>query len=283
MSSDNLIISFIIPSFNRAHSLPSAIDSIYRQSSSNWELIIVDDGSWDKTKDTVKPYLKDSRIKYFYQENSGVSVARNFGVNKSSGDFIIFLDSDDCFREDLVKKINEIGPSNYDLICWQVEREIDGKKFIQKPANLGKLYNGITAVFLAGSVCYKKSIFVEAGGYDKNMSFGENFELGLRLSENKDLKIKILDIPLLYYSIDTTNRTSNSIQNRLNSYIHQYEKHKDKYQQDYKANSLMNYLIGYSLEKSNNKPAALQWYKNSWRANPLNLKPMLKLLYLSIS
>lgn len=282
MSDDNVLFSFIIPTFNRAHSLPSSIESIIQQSSPNWELIVVDDGSSDNTSETTRPYLEDDRINYIYQENRGVSAARNFGVANSNGEFLIFLDSDDRVNGDLIERLNEIIPSRYDMICWEVERAIDDKKFIQKPANLGKLYNGITAVFLAGSVCYKRKLFIDVGGYDDKITFGENFELGLRISEKKDLKIMILDKPYLFYSINSNKRTSNNIKNKLESNIYQYQKHKDKYKRDKKAHSLMNYLIGYSLEKSNNKVEAIEWYKKSWRNNPMNLKPMIKLIYLNL-
>jgi glycosyltransferase involved in cell wall biosynthesis len=87
-------ISVITPTFNRAHTLPRAIDSVLKQTYQDWELIIVDDGSTDSTK-AVAAATKDPRISYFYKENGGPSQARNYGINHAKGKWIMYLDSDD--------------------------------------------------------------------------------------------------------------------------------------------------------------------------------------------
>ena len=276
------LISIIIPTYNRSKSLPISIKSVLAQTRVNWELIIIDDGSEDSTQEVLKDYLIDDRIKYYYQENQGVSVARNSGAKLAAGDYLIFLDSDDIFFPDLIKNIYEAEFYKYDLICWQVLKNIDGKEKIWKPEQLDGMYNNIKATFLAGSICFKKSIFLQAGGYDPKMSFGENYELGLNVSELSNLKIKIINKPLLYYEVQTQNRISNSIKNRLSSNIHQYKKHKTKYDKNLKSKAEMNYSIGFVLEKSNRKTAALAQFKNSWMSNPWRLKPLLKIIYLKL-
>jgi len=275
-------ISIIIPTYNRYKSLPLSIKSVLDQTRDNWELIIIDDGSEDSTQEVLKDYLNDDRIKYYYQENQGVSVARNSGAMLATGDYIIFLDSDDIFFPDLINHIYEAEFYKYDLICWQVLKNIDGKEKIWKTQQLDGMYNNIKATFLAGSICFKKSIFLQAGGYDPKMSFGENYELGMRVCEQANLKIKSINKPLLYYEIQTQNRSSNSIKNRLSSSIHQYKKHKAKYDKNLKAKAEMNYSIGYVLEKSDRKSFALAQFKNSWMSNPWRLKPLLKIIYLKL-
>lgn len=276
------LISIIIPTYNRSKSLLLAIKSVLDQTTANWELIIIDDGSEDNTQDILKNTLKDERLKYYYQENQGVSVARNYGAQLATGDYLIFLDSDDIFFPDLINNIYEAEFYKYDLICWQVLKNIDGKEKIWKAQQLGGMYNNVIMTFLAGSICFKKSIFLQAGGYDPKMSFGENYELGMRVCEQTDLKIKRINKPLLYYEIQTQKRSSNSIQNRLNSYIYQYKKHKAKYDKNLKAKAEMNYLLGFVLEKSDRKIAALAQFENSWKFNPLRLKPLLKIIYLKL-
>ena len=86
--------SVIIPTFNRSGFIKSAIDSVLGQTYEDFELIVVDDGSDDGTDKLIKEYT-DKRIKYFYQENKGVSLARNKGIEESSGKYIAFLDSYD--------------------------------------------------------------------------------------------------------------------------------------------------------------------------------------------
>lgn len=88
------LFSIIIPTYNRAHILPRTIASVLAQTYSNWECIIVDDGSTDSTKDLIASY-SDTRIKYVYQHNAERSAARNNGIRHAQGKYICFLDSDD--------------------------------------------------------------------------------------------------------------------------------------------------------------------------------------------
>lgn len=105
--------SIIVPTYNRAEFLPRCIKSVYRQTFSDWELLIIDDGSTDHTKDLVAEHTrKDNRVKYFYQTNQRVSAARNLGLKNAAGNYLCFLDSDDeyeanhlqFFYEELSKK-----------------------------------------------------------------------------------------------------------------------------------------------------------------------------------
>lgn len=89
--------SVIIPAYNRATIIRETIHSVLKQSFSDWELIIVNDGSKDNTKEVVKS-IKDNRIKYIYQNNAERSAARNNGIRNSVGMYICFLDSDDLYE-----------------------------------------------------------------------------------------------------------------------------------------------------------------------------------------
>ena len=91
------LISIIIPLYNKENSIANTLNSIINQTYCNWELIVVDDGSSDNSANIVSNYLSDKRIRYYYKKNGGVSSARNFGVGKSKGEWIIFLDADDYF------------------------------------------------------------------------------------------------------------------------------------------------------------------------------------------
>lgn len=89
--------SIIIPTYNRAHMISHGIKSVINQTFSSWELIVIDDGSTDKTKDVIDAF-NDPRIRYFWQENQERSVARNNGIEQSNGEWICFLDSDDWYE-----------------------------------------------------------------------------------------------------------------------------------------------------------------------------------------
>lgn len=86
-----------MPTYNRSAFIKKAIQSVINQTYSNWELIIIDDGSTDNTKEVIKPYLNDQRIIYMYQQNQERSAARNNGVKVANGEYICFLDSDDYY------------------------------------------------------------------------------------------------------------------------------------------------------------------------------------------
>lgn len=102
---DTKLASIIMPTFNRADKIGRAIDSVLKQSHQNWRLIIVDDGSTDDTFDVIKCYLSDERIIYIKQENSGVSAARNAGINAADGDFIFYIDSDNSWYSNHIRSL----------------------------------------------------------------------------------------------------------------------------------------------------------------------------------
>jgi glycosyltransferase involved in cell wall biosynthesis len=95
-------VSVIIPTYNRAGIIDKTLFSVIRQTISDIEIIAVDDGSTDNTCEVVKK-IGDSRIKYFYKENGGVSSARNLGLTKAGGEYIAFLDSDDLWQENYLE------------------------------------------------------------------------------------------------------------------------------------------------------------------------------------
>ncbi len=91
------LVSIITPTYNRAYILGKAIESVRAQAYTNWELVIVDGGSTDNTKQLVESY-NDSRLKYFYQKNQKQIAARNHGLEVAVGEWIVYLDSDNTLR-----------------------------------------------------------------------------------------------------------------------------------------------------------------------------------------
>lgn len=110
------MFSVIIPVYNGAKFVEKAIKSVFSQTHKNWELIVVDDGSTDNTKDVLIKYETWENVRIIHQENGGVSVARNNGVFESKGEYIAFLDADDVWHEnhlrvmaDLIEKYPDAG------------------------------------------------------------------------------------------------------------------------------------------------------------------------------
>lgn len=100
------LISIIMPVYNSEKYVSEAIESICNQSYENWELVIVNDGSTDKTSEIIDEYEKrDSRIKVFHRKNEGVSMARNFALNQICGEYVTFIDSDDVYHLERLEKM----------------------------------------------------------------------------------------------------------------------------------------------------------------------------------
>jgi glycosyltransferase involved in cell wall biosynthesis len=100
----NPFFSVVVPVYNRESLITRCIDSIFNQDFENWELVIVDDGSTDETRNVILSY-DDERIRYIYKENGGASSARNVALDNSNGTYIAFLDSDDEYKPDHLSAI----------------------------------------------------------------------------------------------------------------------------------------------------------------------------------
>ena len=109
-------ISVIIPTYNAAKYLSTTIKSVLDQTFKDFELIIIDDGSTDNTKEIVKTF-NDSRLKYYYQSNQERCRARNKGILESKGKFISFLDADDCYYKHKLKYLLEFLNKNPQIGC----------------------------------------------------------------------------------------------------------------------------------------------------------------------
>lgn len=104
---ENEQLTFIVPAYNAENTLATTLDSIVRQISPSWRIIIVNDGSTDKTEDIAQEYVRKypRKVRYLYQQNKGLGGARNSGMDLADTAYISFLDSDDWIKADYVKNI----------------------------------------------------------------------------------------------------------------------------------------------------------------------------------
>lgn len=120
------LISIIMPVYNVAPYLEQAIKSVIDNSAVEVELLLIDNGSTDLSGTICNDFKQiDSRIKTFHIPNKGVSFARNYGLDRATGDWIVFIDSDDWFSENAIDKITEMIKNNSDLICFNSFRCVD--------------------------------------------------------------------------------------------------------------------------------------------------------------
>ncbi len=133
------MISIIIPIYNAEKELERMLKSVQNQSFTYYEVIMIDDGSRDNSAEICKKFSQnDNRFKYFYQENKGVSIARNNGLKNAKGDYITFLDADDVIDSDYLKVL---AGEDADIVVCDVAVEVDGKEkrhFVDEELTLTK-------------------------------------------------------------------------------------------------------------------------------------------------
>ena len=171
-------ISVIVPAFERAHLLPRSIGSVLAQTCSDWELLVVDDGSTDNTAQVVRDWgRKTARIRYLHQANRGVGAARNLGIQYARGHYIACLDSDDeYFPKHLETRLSLLRRHALDLVQGGVrvlgkDRTVD----FFDPQRLVRLSDCV----IGGTLFGKREVFVALGGFGA-LTYGEDLDLWLR-------------------------------------------------------------------------------------------------------
>lgn len=195
------LVSIIIPTFNRANVLKNAIFSVLTQTYQEFELLVVNDGSRDETIKTVEG-IDDPRLTLISQSQSGVSAARNSGVKNSSGSFIAFLDSDDIWQKEKLKKQITFLEQNPELSILQTEeiwirhgKRVNPKNKHLKPS--GDIFPESLhlCTITPSSVIMTRELFDDSGGFDESMPACEDYDLWLRIT--CDHKIGLLREKLL--------------------------------------------------------------------------------------
>ena len=194
-------ISVIIPTYNRKKTLARAIQSVINQSFSPFEILIIDDGSNDGTEEWVKENFRN--IKYIYQNNHGVSSARNIGIENAYGDWVAFLDSDDEWLPnklyEQVKAIdsnpevkffhtNEIWIRNGVRVNQMKKHKKYGGYIFEKCLDICRIS--------PSSVLIQKEVFDNIGVFDESLRVCEDYDLWLRITSK--YPVVFLDVPLIY-------------------------------------------------------------------------------------
>ena len=187
----------IIPTYNREKLLPRAIESVLAQTKQDFEIIVVDDGSQDNTKELVKKY---KTIRYYVKEHEGVAAAKNFGIYKAKGEFITFLDSDDAYLPQHLKTRKEFL-KEYDIV-YNGFKTI-GNEYVPDYFNPDKLIH-VNKIVLGATFFIKKQVFQKIGKF-KLLSYSEDTEFFYRAKAEKIKMLPVENKTYLYY------RTQDSI------------------------------------------------------------------------
>jgi glycosyltransferase involved in cell wall biosynthesis len=193
-------VSVIIPTYNRGWIIKEAIDSVLAQDYKDFELIVVDDGSTDNTSGILASYGNNIRV--HFQENKGVSAARNRGIAEASGQFIAFLDSDDLWLpRKLFTQVDFFDQMPNALICQTEEiwirngQRVNPKKRHKKPS--GMIFEPSLELCLVSpsAVMIRRSLFGKVGEFDVTLPACEDYDLWLRISCR--FPVYLIDTPLI--------------------------------------------------------------------------------------
>lgn len=177
------LISIIVPVYNSEKTLNRCVDSIFNQTFCDWELLLIDDGSTDQSGEICNQYAsKDQRIKVFHKNNGGVSSARNEGIKRSKGDYILMLDSDDSLEPETCERLISMSEyKNTDCIVFGFKQKsgsiwtaVEDKDYISISDFKKDFIYWLSTELLSSSVnkLYKKCLIKDL--YPENISFGED-------------------------------------------------------------------------------------------------------------
>lgn len=218
----NSLVSVIMPCYNAAQYITQAIESVIRQTHSNFELIIINDGSTDQSEKMIQSF-NDGRIKYIFQKNSGQCIASNIGLGHAKGEYIKFFDADDVMNENHLEAQLERLSGNEDCIAscaWGrfYDNNSQSARFIPEPvwqdmpslewikASLRQKYDMMGAWLWL----IPRKIIERSGGWDERLSLNNDFEFSIRLLLNAD-KVLFAAGARIYYRSGMTTALSQEI------------------------------------------------------------------------
>ncbi|MBF0493221.1 MAG: glycosyltransferase family 2 protein [Deltaproteobacteria bacterium] len=203
--------SIVIATYNRAHLLERAIESVLKQSYKNWELLVVDDGSTDETSIKMKKFLEqDSRIIFLQKTHSGLSETRNYGLQKARGKWICFLDSDDQFKPQHLKENKKIIDSDSKFQVLYGKVDVYGNPFVPDKNNLSQKIHLDNCIHIGALFILRKKLS-EVGGFPV-VNFSEDSALFEKLVEQKFLMKKTF-LKTYWYDRTQPDSICNRIQN----------------------------------------------------------------------
>ena len=291
------LVSVVIPTHNDAEYVKDAITSALNQSYSNVEIVVVDDGSSDNTREVLKPYILNGSIKYIFQKNKGLSGARNTAIRASKGDFIALLDADDLFLPQKIerqvehfKKNKQCDISYCDIYHFYDKKPLDVMELqYDYYSNGDVLPNLIKGNFIAPlAVVAKRSVFERFGFFDERMKRSEDLEFWIRVVLGGGV-IKFLPETLAKLRIRTQNnlqdfasqplvkKTKLDILDRLNDNLSVSQKRQYRLN-FYRSRQAANVAAAYFLAQQDRKKA-YKFLNQAVLIYPLNLTWLI-LLYM---
>ncbi len=248
------MISVIIPLYNKELSIGRTIESVLKQTYTNFELIVVDDGSTDHSASVVERIV-DNRIRLIKKTNGGVSSARNKGVEEAEYDWVAFLDGDDLWHEDYLLEVSKVIVKQIDIEAIAtgfatIHKDGTIKKSrvatSSRPVNYFKATKELGYNILNMSTfCTKKNSLLSIGMFSEHLTHGEDMEVFEKLARRGD--IWIIDKVLSYYVMDAENRAMNKLPSvyKTHVYLSDTSQIRQPYERDYFLGRILVYIHYY--------------------------------------
>lgn len=204
----NNLVSIIIPTYNRAHLIVESLDSVLAQTYTNWECIVVDDGSTDETATLIAKYiLKDNRFQYYQRPVEGIrgaNACRNYGFDLSKGDYIKWFDSDDIMHQNLLEKqLNTIDRNIECSVCKIAYYDFENNRVLKENTiysdNLIEDYLvGDVVFYVSGPLWNRSFLEKQSDLFDVSITNLDDWDFNLRMLYQKP-SIVYIDEPLIQY------------------------------------------------------------------------------------
>jgi len=278
MSEKVSTVSVIIPTYNRAHLVGRAIQSVINQTFRDFELIVVDDASFDSTEEVVKSF-NDVRIRYLkHESNRGAAAARNTGIMLSKGEYIAFQDSDDEWLPEKLEKqvkVFETESLEVGVVYTGYYRLQDNRRIYFPNANVTKKEGDISKSLLKGyfittqAVLVRRECFEKAGLFDENLPRLQDWELFIRIS--KYYHFKCIDEPLVVVYHQPVSISTN--QNALIKAIKLIsQKHSENFKKDSRTLADYYYTVGNLLCRHGEFTQGRNYLLKAVKTYPLDIK-----------
>jgi glycosyltransferase involved in cell wall biosynthesis len=293
------IISVIIPAYNCQKTIKATIESVLKQTFADFELIVINDGSQDKTLEIVSQ-INDPRLKLFSFDNAGANISRNRGLKYAVGEFVSFLDADDLWTpEKLESQLQALQANPQASVAYSWTNCIDEQgQFLRRGtyiAATGNVYAQLLVInFLesGSNPLIRREALITVGSFDESLPAGQDWDIYLRLAAN--YHFVPVPFPQILYRISSGSLSTNVVRQEaacltvIEQAYNQAPEHL-QYLKNYSLANIYKYLLHKSLEGSPARHKAILAAKLLWQTirydgsilrNPAYFKALFKILIL---